>query len=157
MDVKSTYLNGGLEEEIYMEPLPSFDIPDGMVLKLVKAIYCTKQGGYVWYNNIKATLKEMGYTCTEADHAVFVHFQDGKLSIMALYVNDFIMACNDLEVVLHDKEIQLLIELSQCLAILERLTWYKSNKLSNNLKIICIIVWHLSFWKCINVCDSDLN
>jgi len=32
MDVKSTYLNGELEEEIYMKPPPGFDTPDGMVL-----------------------------------------------------------------------------------------------------------------------------
>ena len=47
MDVKSAYLNGKLKEEIYMEPPPGFDIPDGMVLRLVKAVYGTKQGGRV--------------------------------------------------------------------------------------------------------------
>jgi len=58
----------------------------------------------VWYNNVKATLKSMGYMCTESDHAVFVHLQDGKLSIIALYVDDFTMACKDLEVILCDKK-----------------------------------------------------
>src|SRR6266850_190177 len=104
MDVKSVYLNGELEEEIYMEPPPGFDVPKGMVLKLIKAIYGTKQGGHVWYNNVKATLKGMGYMHTESDHAVFVCLQDGKLSIIALYVDDFTMACKDLEVILRDKK-----------------------------------------------------
>jgi hypothetical protein len=45
MDVKATYLNGKLEEEIFMQPPPGFDIPGGMVLKLIKAVYSTKQGG----------------------------------------------------------------------------------------------------------------
>jgi hypothetical protein len=45
MDIKSTYLNGKLEEEIYIEPSPGFNIPEGMVLKLNKAVYGTKQGG----------------------------------------------------------------------------------------------------------------
>jgi hypothetical protein len=45
MDVKSAYLNGKLKEEIYMEPPPGFNIPEGMVLKLNKAVYGTKQGG----------------------------------------------------------------------------------------------------------------
>ena len=45
MDVKSAYLNGKLEEEVYMEPPPGFNIPKGMVLKLNKAVYGTKQGG----------------------------------------------------------------------------------------------------------------
>jgi hypothetical protein len=45
MDVKSAYLNGELKEEIFMEPPPGFDVPDSMVLRLVKAVYSTKQGG----------------------------------------------------------------------------------------------------------------
>ena len=104
MDIKSTYLNGELEEEIFMEPPLSFDIPDGMVLRLIKAIYGTKQEGCVWYNNIRTTLKTMGYTCTESDHAIFIHFQDGKVSIIALYVDDFTMACEDLAIIEQDKE-----------------------------------------------------
>jgi hypothetical protein len=45
MDVKSAYLNGELREEIFMEAPPGFDVPDGMVLRLIKAVYGTKQGG----------------------------------------------------------------------------------------------------------------
>jgi len=104
MDVKSTYLNGELKEEIFMEPPPSFNIPDSMVLRLIKAIYGTKQGGRMWYNNIQTTLKTMGYTHTKSDHTIFVYFQDGKVSIIALYVDDFTMACKDLAVIERDKE-----------------------------------------------------
>ena len=78
MDVKAAYLNGILDEEIYMSPPPGFDIPEGMVLKLNKAVYGTKQGGRVWYKNVKAELEAMGYTCTKADHAVFICFQTSK-------------------------------------------------------------------------------
>jgi Reverse transcriptase (RNA-dependent DNA polymerase) len=42
MDIKSAYLNGELKEDIFMEPPPGFDVLDGMVLKLVKAMYGTK-------------------------------------------------------------------------------------------------------------------
>jgi reverse transcriptase-like protein len=45
MDVKSAYFNGALKEEMYMEAPSGFDILDGMVLRLVKAVYGTKQGG----------------------------------------------------------------------------------------------------------------
>jgi Reverse transcriptase (RNA-dependent DNA polymerase) len=47
LDVKSAYLNGDLKEEIYMAPPPGFNTPDGMVLRLKKAIYGIKQGGCV--------------------------------------------------------------------------------------------------------------
>jgi hypothetical protein len=45
MDVKSKYLNGELREEIFIEAPPGFDVPDGMVLRLIKVVYGTKQGG----------------------------------------------------------------------------------------------------------------
>ena len=47
MDIKSAYLNGNLSNEIFMSPPPGFNIPDGMVLRLIKAVYGTKQGGHV--------------------------------------------------------------------------------------------------------------
>jgi hypothetical protein len=100
MDVKAAYLNGRLEEDIFMKPLPGFDIPEGMVLKLIKAVYGTKQGGQVWYEDIRQTLREMGYECIEADHVVFVCQQNGALSIIILYVNDITMAGDDLDVIL---------------------------------------------------------
>jgi Reverse transcriptase (RNA-dependent DNA polymerase) len=104
MDVKSAYLNGELKEDIFMEPPPGFNVPDGMVLKLVKAMYGTKQGSRIWYENIRSTLKSMGYTCTDADHAVFVCIRDGIPSIIALYVDDITIACKSLDIINHDKE-----------------------------------------------------
>ena len=104
MDVKSAYLNGELKEDIYMKPLPGFEVPDGMVLKLVKALYDTKQGGRVWYENIRNTLKMMGYVRAEADHAVFTRVRNGALLILALYVDNITMACKSLETINQDKE-----------------------------------------------------
>src|SRR6266702_5797983 len=104
MDIKSAYLNGELKEDIHMKPPPGLDIPEGMVLKLVKAVYGTKQGGRVWYENIRDTLKMMGYKRTEADHAVFTRVKGDTLSILALYVDDITMACKSIEVIKEDKE-----------------------------------------------------
>src|SRR5712692_1784603 len=103
MDVKLPYLNGALQEEIYMEPPPSFDIPKGMIFHLIKAVYGTKQGGCVWYNNIQATLHTMGYHHTIANHAVFTCTIGGSPSIIALYINDITMVCRDLDCIQQDK------------------------------------------------------
>jgi len=45
VDVKTTYLYGDLDEEIYMAPPPGLTVPDGHVLCLVKALYGLKQAG----------------------------------------------------------------------------------------------------------------
>jgi len=104
MDIKAAYLNGVLEEEIYMELPSGLKVSEGMVFCLIKAVYSTKQGGQVWYLNIKKTLKEMGYQCTHADHAIFTCHRDGILSIMVIYMDDFSIALNSLESIEKDKE-----------------------------------------------------
>jgi reverse transcriptase-like protein len=96
MDIKSAYLNGALKEEIYMEPPPGFNLPDGMVLKLTKAVYGMKQGGRVWYEDIRETLRQMGYKRIKADHAVFT-CADSSMSTIALYVDDITMVSKDLQ------------------------------------------------------------
>ena len=103
MDVKLAYLNGELKEEIFMEAPPGFEIPAGMVLRLVKAVYGTKQGGRVWYEEIRDKLSSMGYQRTEADHAVFTRTRNSALSIIALYVDDITMASKDIETINQDK------------------------------------------------------
>ena len=72
-----------------MEAPPGMDIPEGMVLRLNRAVYGTKQGGRVWYEDVCAMLAEIGYTRIEADHAVFIRRRSDMLSIIALYVDDF--------------------------------------------------------------------
>ena len=106
MDVKSAYLNGELREEIFMEAPPGFDVPEGMVLRLVKAVYGTKQGGRVWYEEIRETLRAMGYQRTDADHAVFVRNEGENVppSLIALYVDDITMAAKYPETIKRDKE-----------------------------------------------------
>jgi len=104
MDVKSAYLNGNLEEEIFMAPPPGLEVPNGMVLCLKKAVYGMKQGGWVWYEDISGTLKLMGYQRTDTDHAVFVHTRNNTPSIIALYVDDITMVSSDLDAINCDKE-----------------------------------------------------
>jgi Reverse transcriptase (RNA-dependent DNA polymerase) len=71
LDIKSAYLNGDLKEEIFMASPPGFDIPKGMVLKLKKAVYGTKQGRHAWYEHISAMLKSINYIHTNADYTIF--------------------------------------------------------------------------------------
>ena len=76
-----------------------------MVLCLIKAIYGMKQGGHVWYEEISRTLGNMGYTRTDADHAVFTRGAGSTLSIIALYVDNITMVANNLETINCDKQV----------------------------------------------------
>jgi len=104
MDVKSAYLNGELQEDIFMNAPAGFNVLEGMVLKLVKAVYGTKQGGRVWYEEIRNTLSTMGYQCTDADHTVFIHQSDSPPSFIVLYIDDITMVAECLETITWDKE-----------------------------------------------------
>jgi hypothetical protein len=104
MDVKAAYLNANLKEDLYMKAPPGFKIPDGHVLKLKKGVYGTKQGGRIWYEDMWGTLSELGYTRTEADHAIFIHPSDGIPDIIMLYVDDMGLILESLECILQDKE-----------------------------------------------------
>jgi hypothetical protein len=52
MDVKAAYLNADLKEDLYMQPPPGFEVPEGHVLKLKKGVYGTRQGSRVWYEDM---------------------------------------------------------------------------------------------------------
>ena len=63
MDVKSTFLNGELEEEVYIEQPEGFPLTQGdMVCKLKKALYGLKQAPRTWYARLDKYLLQLGFT-----------------------------------------------------------------------------------------------
>ena len=92
MDVKSAFLNGDLEEEIYMSPPPGFPpASDGYVWKLKKSLYGLKQASREWYKKVRTEFESLGFTRSQADHSVFHKIVDGKLLIVAVYVDDMLI------------------------------------------------------------------
>jgi hypothetical protein len=116
LDVKSVFLNGVLNEEIYMEQPQGFITTEKetQVCHLKKAIYSLKQASCTWNSNIHAALTELSFKWTVAGAGVYVMHQwegDGPLCII-LYVNDITILGASLEVV---KELKAI--LAQCYEI----------------------------------------
>ena len=65
MDVKLVFLNGLLDEEIYIEQPKGFVVPgqEGKVCLLAKAIYGLKQASHAWNVQFHGVLEELGFTC----------------------------------------------------------------------------------------------
>ncbi|RDY07582.1 hypothetical protein CR513_08287, partial [Mucuna pruriens] len=90
MDVKTTFLHGDLEEEIYMKQLDGFQISgkEDYACRIKKSLYGLKQ----WYKKFESVMCEKGYKKTTSDHCVFVrNFFDDNFIILLLYVDDMLI------------------------------------------------------------------
>ncbi|PIL29731.1 transcription factor [Ganoderma sinense ZZ0214-1] len=94
MDIKSTYLNGTLEETVYMHQPPGFSMPEQshLVCRLKKTLYGLKQAGRGWYKTLTAAMLQMGFTRCVADHAVFYKREGKSAIIVAASVDDLTIA-----------------------------------------------------------------
>ena len=89
MDMKTTFLNGVVEEEVYVEQPLGFETHDRQshVCKLKKALYGLKQSPRVWYGRIDSFLMSLGFTKSKADPNPYFKVKDGKHVILLLYVD----------------------------------------------------------------------
>ncbi|KAJ4756551.1 polyprotein [Rhynchospora pubera] len=101
MDVKSAFLNGILEEEVYVEqPLGYVKKGnEGKVLKLKKALYGLKQAPRAWNTRIDQYFKSHGFVQCPYEHALYVKVKNGEMLVVALYVDDLIFTGNSGEMI----------------------------------------------------------
>ena len=97
MDVKNTFLNGKLEEKVYMEVPLGFkdERASGKVCKLKKALYGLKQSPRAWFDRFTRFVKSLGYTQAQSDHTLFFKHSSNKVAILIVYVDDIIITGND--------------------------------------------------------------
>jgi hypothetical protein len=90
MDVKTAFLYGEVEEEVYVRQPTGMEDPKypNKVCKLKKALYGLKQAPRVWYKTLTKFLKSRGYKPLDADSSVFF----GHDTIVAIYVDDLLIA-----------------------------------------------------------------
>ena len=90
MDVKTAFLNGVVEEEVYVEHPLSFETHDreSHVCRLKKALYGLKQEPRTWYGRIESFLSILGFTKSKADPNLSYKVEDGNLVMLLLYVDD---------------------------------------------------------------------
>ena len=100
MDVVSTFLNGELKEEIFMQQPPSY-VQSGkeeLVCKLKKSIYGLKQSPRCWNEKFCEHMRSFGFKESGADPCVFIQENERKkFEIIAVYVHDLILIAETLE------------------------------------------------------------
>uniref|UniRef100_A0A2N9GAP2 Reverse transcriptase Ty1/copia-type domain-containing protein n=1 Tax=Fagus sylvatica TaxID=28930 RepID=A0A2N9GAP2_FAGSY len=103
MDVKTAFLNGSLEEEVYMDQPEGFSIEgkEHLACKLKKSIYGLKQASRQWYLKFNDTVTSFGFKENTVDRCIYLKVSGSKFIFFILYVDDILLASSDLGI-LHE-------------------------------------------------------
>ncbi|KAK9018726.1 hypothetical protein V6N11_033773 [Hibiscus sabdariffa] len=98
MDVKTTFLNGKLEEDVYMTQPEGFVTPEDArkVCKLQRSIYGLKQASRSWNLRFNEAIQEFGFIRNEDEPCVYKKFSGSIVSFLVLYVDDILIIGNDI-------------------------------------------------------------
>lgn len=94
-DVSTAFLYGDLQEEIYMKQPEGFSDGTAKVCKLKKSLYGLKQAPRCWNTRLGTFLKKLGFKQSDADPCLFILEKGIKKLLLALYVDDGIVAATD--------------------------------------------------------------
>jgi hypothetical protein len=93
MDVKTTFLNSVIEEEVYIEQPQGFEVEDkkSHVCRLKKVLYGLKQDPRAWYGHIDSFMTSLGFTKSNADSNLYFKIMNDEAVILLLYVDDLFL------------------------------------------------------------------
>jgi hypothetical protein len=93
MDVKTAFLTGVIEEEVYIEKPQGFEVEDNKshVCRLKKDLYGLKQAPRAWYGRIDSFLTSLGFTKSKVDSNLYFKIMNNEPVILLLYVDDLFL------------------------------------------------------------------
>ncbi|KAL0550095.1 hypothetical protein IC582_014593 [Cucumis melo] len=106
MDVKTTFLNGELDEEIYMQQPKGFVSPDQekKVCKLIRSLYGLKQAPKQWHEKFDNAMMANGFKINECDKCVYVKSNQNDHVIVCLYVDDMLILGSNINIIKTTKQ-----------------------------------------------------
>src|SRR6266853_5826844 len=105
LDIKTAFLYGELDEELYMEQPEGFKVKghEGKVLRLKRAIYGLKQAALAWWKALDKSMSELGITCLHSESGIFVN-KDQSI-IVIIYIDNILFLGADKQKLLKVKEL----------------------------------------------------
>jgi histone deacetylase 1/2 len=92
IDVNNAFLNGVLQEEVFMKQPAGFEVADkSLVCKLHKSLYGLKQAPRAWYDRLTQALLQMGFVKSKCDPSLLVHSHKGHCTYVLIYVDDILV------------------------------------------------------------------
>jgi len=94
LDIKTAYLNGDLDEEVYMKEPPGFatGTKNSNVLRLLRSLYGLKQAGRNWNTKLHRYLIGVGFSCSEHDSCLYIWHGDAGSILLVVYVDDILLS-----------------------------------------------------------------
>ena len=91
IDVKGAYLNGHLQEQVYMRQPEGFDDKSGKVCLLIKTLYGLKQSGREWNKELDLQLKSRGFTNLWSDPCAYIRRHDEDFEVITVWVDNLLL------------------------------------------------------------------
>lgn len=106
LDVKSAFLNGEIEEEVYVSQPTGYEVKgqEGKVYKLRKALYGLRQAPRAWYTRLSKFLEKLGFEKCPYEHAVYVKREGNESLIIGVYVDDILITSSNTANIIKFKE-----------------------------------------------------
>jgi hypothetical protein len=97
MDAKLSFLNGKLEEEVYIEQPKEFQFSENKdhVCRLKKTLYGINKDPIVWYSRLEKYLQQQGFKRRAANNNIYIKKYNENMLIIVVYVHDIIFGSND--------------------------------------------------------------
>ena len=102
LDIRSAFLYGDLDEEIYMKQPEGFAVKgkEHKILCLKRALYGLKQAANAWFCKLNKSMDKLGFIRTQSDAGIFIHrSKDNQLIIACIYVDDVIFCGSNKDLV----------------------------------------------------------
>ena len=96
-DVSTAFLYGELDESVYVQQPEGYNNGSSKVCKLMKSLYGLKQAPRCWNKRIERFLVQQGFKISEADPCLYVRSRGDKVLLLALYVDDGLLAATDMQ------------------------------------------------------------
>lgn len=97
LDIKTAFLNGVLEEKVYVRQPPGYEQgSSSTVCRLHRALYGLRQAPRTWHLELKRALESIGFTQSSSDPGFFVRASSSGTVYLLMYVDDLLLASSDL-------------------------------------------------------------